>query len=284
MKPIVVPVNFTANSNNAAQYAADMALAIEADLHLIHAMQVPVSVAEVPLPDYLYEQMETGGLLSLQSLADELIRRTRNQVKISTHFVVGGVEYEIEQFCKRIQPFVVVMGTSGHSLENMFTGSNTLKAVRHMPYPLLVVPANVSFHAIRNIVLACEPDDTGTEMTTPLSFLKELKNLFGVHFEVIHVTTAKEERKGLALSDVNAWSLELQENFPGLSIIRTENIEEGVNGYLNAHDSDWLVLFPKEHGMLEFHSSQSAKLARNCPVPVMCLHVAEPKRNNVWIL
>ncbi len=43
MKNIIVPVNFSANSDNAALYAADMALAVDAHIHLIYVLRLPVT-------------------------------------------------------------------------------------------------------------------------------------------------------------------------------------------------------------------------------------------------
>ena len=51
MKSIVVPIDFSPSSDNAARYAADLALAIKADLHLIHVIQAPVTAAELTMTE-----------------------------------------------------------------------------------------------------------------------------------------------------------------------------------------------------------------------------------------
>jgi len=43
MKTIVVATDFSAVALNAANYAVDMALAIKADILLLHVYQIPVS-------------------------------------------------------------------------------------------------------------------------------------------------------------------------------------------------------------------------------------------------
>ena len=68
MRPIVVPVNFAANAANAARYAADIALNIGADLHLIYVFQIPTSIGEVPMPESVFDEMRDSG----QELLDDL--------------------------------------------------------------------------------------------------------------------------------------------------------------------------------------------------------------------
>ena len=48
MKTIIVATDFSSTALNAANYAADMALAINADLLLLYVYQLPVSYSEVP--------------------------------------------------------------------------------------------------------------------------------------------------------------------------------------------------------------------------------------------
>lgn len=272
MKTIVVPVNFSDNSSNAARYAADMALAIEAQLKLIYVVEPPISAAEVPLPNYVFEEMQRGGEILLSSLADELTKRTKGKVSITTRLEVGGVQLRLEEYCSRIIPFVVVMGASGHTFENAVAGSSTARAMRSLPYPVLVIPGNAKFHTIKKIVLACELEDIWTGLPVSLPFLKELSNTFGTNFEVLNVTTKAEQNDSEAVFQLDSWKERLKEIFPEVHFVRTKDISEGVNQYLGTNPADWLMVFPKKHGFFEFHTSQSKKIAKDCPVPVMSVH------------
>src|SRR5690349_21671906 len=49
MKTLLVPTDFSPAATNATNYAADMALAMGADLYLLHVYQVPIAVTDVPL-------------------------------------------------------------------------------------------------------------------------------------------------------------------------------------------------------------------------------------------
>ena len=272
MRSIVVPVNFSANSCNAARYAADMALAIDGGLHLIYIYQMPLTTAEFPIPDITIEEMQREGLTLLKNLKDELLQRTRNLVSVTTEMTSGNVEHNLEDFCSRQKPFVVVMGASGHSLANAIAGSSTVKAMRRLPWPLLVIPENAAYHAIKKVVLACDLDDIGDGIPSSLPFLHELTTLFRAQFEVINVATSAESNEGEAIFLFDSWKDRLREIYPELRFIHSNDIAASINEYLGEHNADWLMVFPKKHRLLDFHASQAKKLIRDCPVPVMSLH------------
>jgi nucleotide-binding universal stress UspA family protein len=272
MRSIVVPVNFTENSNNAARYAADMALAIDGDIHLIYVFQLPLTIAEFPIPDATIEEMQRDSRITLNALKDELRQRTRDQVGVTTEMIAGSIEHNLEEYCKRQKPFVVVMGASGHSVENALTGGSTVKAMRHLPWPLLVIPENAAFHAIKKIVLACDLDDIGDGIPASLTFINDLTSLFGAKLDVVNVATSAEHSEGEAIFLFDSWKTRLQEIFPDLHFIYTNDIAAGITQYLGKHSADWLMVFPKKHRFLEFHSSKAKQLVRDCPVPVMSLH------------
>ena len=48
MKNIIVPVDFTETSNNAARYAADLAAFIGAELHLVHVLDYKALIRKSP--------------------------------------------------------------------------------------------------------------------------------------------------------------------------------------------------------------------------------------------
>ena len=49
MKTIIVATDFSDASYNAAQYAANMALGVHANLLLLHVFQMPLIYAQVPM-------------------------------------------------------------------------------------------------------------------------------------------------------------------------------------------------------------------------------------------
>jgi len=272
MRTIVTPVNFSPNSTNAAYYAADLALATQSELHLLYVLQLPVSVAEFPVNDYVFNEMQEAGAESLEKLWKELIRRTGAKVNIFTHMEVGAVENKIEEYCLQKKPFVVVMGASGDTLERALMGGNLVAAIRRLQYPLIVVPEGAVFKEISKIVLACDLDDIAGGIPVKPSFLKELRDIFSARFEVVNIDTRGQQQATESVMGAEAWKDCVREIFPEVHFVQTDNVEEGLAKYLGEHSTDLLLVFPKRHHFFEFHRSHAKKLAMNSTVPVMSIH------------
>jgi len=272
MKKIVVPVNFTAGSTNAANYAADMARSIGADLHLLHVLGIPASTGEMPMTEYVFEEMQQVGVRGLKELWEELVKRTEGKVNIFTDMEIGSVEARIEAYCIKNQPFLVIMSASGDSLQRLLAGGSTARAIRHLPYPMIVVPDNAAFHPIKKIVLACDLDDITGGVPVSLTFLKELKELFQAGFEVVNIDTGRQIAEERTVFEYDAWKQQFHEAFPEVHFVETNKVEDGVNQYAGDAGADLLLVFPKRHRFLEFHKSQAKRIALHSPVPVMSIH------------
>lgn len=272
MKPIVVPVNFSPASVNAARYAADLALAVGGKIHLIHILQLPFTAADFPMPDAAFEAMREDNVNQLKALAAELESRTRGGVEVDTFIEWGGVEYKLEKYCLELTPFLVVMGASGSPLNRFVSGSDTMRALRGLPYPLLIIPDNAAFHGVKKIVLACDLEGIGSGIGVKPAFLQQLKDLFGSSFDVLNVSTHSEENRGRAVFEFESWKSRLQELYPELHFIRTDKVSEGIHEYLEGHPADWLMVFPKNHAFYELHSSEARKIVLHSAIPVISIH------------
>ncbi|MDR3714244.1 MAG: universal stress protein [Puia sp.] len=259
MKSIVVPVDFTEGSGNAARYAADMAASINAELHLVHVLEIPAGSGVTPLPDSVLDELRDRGLNSLRLLADELSKRTNGKVSVATDQETGQPESRFEDFCQWKKPLLVVRGPS-------HTGRFP---ANQLPFPLLVVPALTRYHPVHRILLTFDREDVNPGMHVPVKYLQLLGDLFQARFDILHVATREEKISTLVFDD---WKKGLDQQVSGLHIIQADSVDQGIRDYLCFHAADWLVVFPKKNGLFHLHSSLSQKIVLHCPVPVMNLH------------
>ncbi|HVS95334.1 MAG TPA: universal stress protein [Puia sp.] len=270
MRTLVVPVDGASNSLDAANYAADMALAIDADLHLLHVVRIVVTPEPV-VAGYVVEDMVKAGKTMLDKLSGELRDRTHGQVTIEALLEIGNVDFQITEVCRRLQPFAVIMGAPEGSFTRVLYGSPALDAARRLPYPVLVIPPGATFRRIRKVVLACEAKEIAGEMPVTARFLKELKDLFGCGFDIIHVGSGDERKESKQVFELYRWQRALATVDPQLHFVSDKSVPQAVEKYLSDHDADWLMVFPQEHGLLEFHKSRSKTLLLHCTVPVMSI-------------
>src|SRR6187455_2089214 len=124
MKTIIAPTDFSSVSYNACLYAAKMAEDINAELVLLHVMELPVAVSEFPVSAVDFEDISMGD--ELKRLENTLRDATNNKINIHTENVLGSVEYKIKELCELKEPFAVVMGTHSYSfIDRFLIGSTT---------------------------------------------------------------------------------------------------------------------------------------------------------------
>ncbi len=256
MKTVVVPVNFSPWALNAARYAADLALAIKADIRLIHVIQAPVYSANN----------------SLQQLQAELDQRTGHQVNIVTTLATGSIEAKIKEICQEIKPHVIVLGATGPTLEKFWAGSPVAFLLHDLKDPVLVVPEDATFQPFRRILLACDLEDIGSAIPDLLPLLKNLSASFGCRIDLITVETRKMLTEEQYVFEPGCWKDQLKDLDPHIHYLRKSTVEEGIHEYLSFNDADLIMVFPKNHGLFDFHLSQSRKMAQHNSIPVLSLH------------
>ena len=105
MKTVIVLTDFSPAALNATNYAADMALAIKANILLFHVYQLPLSVSDTPIVLLSVEEMKEAAETKLARLKNDLEHITSGALEINTEARLGNLSDEAEDCCKKIQPF-----------------------------------------------------------------------------------------------------------------------------------------------------------------------------------
>jgi nucleotide-binding universal stress UspA family protein len=271
MKTILVASDFSSAASNAADYAADMASAINADISLLHVYHLPLTYSEIPAvinPDDMMQDAEKN----INDLKERLMRKTNNKLNITAEVRMGLFFEELKTVCERVYPYAVVMGSQGTTAtERLFFGSHTVNAMKHLAWPLLTVPPQVKFSSIKKIGLAC--DFNKVVDTTPADEIKTLVNDFHAELHVLN-TGKKEVFKPELVFESGLLQEMLGALKPEYHFIASDNTDEGIMDFAEKNQIDLLVVLPKRHGLLEklLAKSHSKQLVLHSHVPVMALH------------
>jgi len=111
MKTLIVPTDFSPAAINAANYALDMALEINAEVLLLHVYQIPVAITDTPLPLIDIDELKLIANERLDKHRKELEHIASRNIKITTQSALGNMSDELDQVSKKIQPF----GRNGHN-------------------------------------------------------------------------------------------------------------------------------------------------------------------------
>ena len=265
MTAIIVPVNFSQASTNAAQYALKLALDNNAELHLLHVIMIQPSITHAPLPDNLMEQMKDDARFSMAELAEDLRSAPGSEVPIHTHIEWGSVDHQVKELASRKHADIVVMGLSQESAQKVVYQSNAFSALKTLNVPLLIIPDNAAYKAWEHIALAYDFAHPVKEL--PLESITKLKYLKGAIIHVVYAKRKNEAEPGHAVMQ------DVRERLAGCEVrfhlVESESVDEGISEYAGHHEADLLVLLPKHHSFFEFHKSDSKRILRHLSVPML---------------
>jgi nucleotide-binding universal stress UspA family protein len=273
MKTIVVPTDFSAISNNAMNYAAAMAKETGASIILFHAYQVPVSMTDVPIVLVSVEELQKNAESKMEEAKKKLEQQTGDGLKIYTETKLGDAIDELENLCQNVKPFAVVMGTKGATgLERVLFGSTTLTAIKHLTWPVIIVPPGKNYSSIKKAGFAC--DFREVVETTPIKSIRDFLNEYKAELHVLNVDFHDKHFK----PDTPEQSMLLHHELEGLQpqyhFIENEKVEEGINKFADDNHLDLVITIPKKHKLLEglFKKSHTRELVFHSHVPIMCVH------------
>jgi nucleotide-binding universal stress UspA family protein len=273
MKTIIAATDFSDAALNAAEYAADMAQAINAHLLLVYVYQLPVIYLEIPIATEA-DQTWTGSEETLSQLKERLIKRSSGNLRVESRFVTGVFFPELKKICEEIKPYAVVMGSQGTTAaQRVFFGGHTIYAMEHLQWPLITVPPHAAFSKISKIFLAC--DFNKVLESTPVEEIKRLVNDF--HAELHVINSGKEDSYKPDLVFESGMLQEILAPLkPQYHLITGENTDESIINFLENNHIDLLITLPKRRGLLEklAHRSISKQLILHSHIPVMAMHPA----------
>jgi nucleotide-binding universal stress UspA family protein len=271
MKKIIVATDFSPAASNAAKYAAHMAMAINADLILLHVYSIPIIYNQVPAAVSASE-IRIAAEENMSELRAHLKTKTRDTLQIDTEIRMGAFYQELKIVCEYIHPYAVLMGSQGTSAtERLLFGSHAVHAMTHLQWPLITVPPKASFSSVKKIGLACDLNKIFDHEA-----IDEIKMLVQDFNAELHVLNTGKEK----ILDPNTIFEPgmLQEMLEGLrpvyEFIGDNNTDEGILQFAQEKNIDLLLVLPKRHSFLEamIHKSHTKHFVLHSHVPVMALH------------
>jgi len=274
MKTIIIPTDFSPTATNAMHYGIDMAKSIQASIILLHVYQVPVSYTDTPIVLVSVEELKKEAEQKLEKLHKEVEHLTSGSIKIYTETRLGNIADEIENLCKKVKPFAVVMGSKGSTgIEKILFGSTTLTAIRHLTWPVICVPPGKTFgNGIKKIGFAC--DFRNIVEITPADAIKTFVKEFGAELHVLNVDYHNKQFKPETPEQSALLHTMLEEVKPIYDFIEHKDIEDGLNEFAEKNNLDLLITIPKKHKLLDglFKPSSTKQLVVQSHIHVMCIH------------
>ncbi len=243
MKHILVPTDFSLFSMNAVKCAADIARKSDAELHLLHVVNIPSH--EVGILPFQDAQNVAEGLFILNFIMEKFAALKRQK------FLKGLTVHEILKFddiftaaqkCgSEIGVGLIVMGTHGTSgiINQFFVGSNTDKMVRRSKIPVLTVRGEVSISDVKNIIFAADFDAGIPEAFTKIRTIVEA---LSAKLHLVRIVTRDDfyfSKPMLEIMDQFAKDQRI-ENYE-CHVFTAENVQEGINEFAEHIHADLIA-------------------------------------------
>ncbi len=263
---IIAPTDFSPVSLNAVEYAADMAADIQANLLLVHIIELLFT--EAPVTTESYNVTIRQSRQDLFQLQEKLIARTHNIINIETHIGMGTLLGELNRICNLHEPFAIVMGTEERDfIERFFIGNSTKAAVHYLQYPILVVPATTTYKKVNKVCLASDLKDI---YDLPVHKIEELVTVFNAQLDIVHVCKKEEEKLQCHLAATLVEN-QLSKLHPKIEFIINKDIDEGIRQYAAKQQEDMMLVIPKKRSFIEsiFHKSVAKVFSKHPSMPVI---------------
>jgi len=144
MKTILVPVDFSAVAENAANYAAELAVQAKAKIILLNVYSIPVPVADVPVVSIPLDEVEQASLTQLNILQKKLNTKYA-KLEIEVIASAGFVVEEIYAMEEKHHTDLIVMGVNGKGKAPGFFGSNASTVIKKAKCMVLIIHPDSKF-------------------------------------------------------------------------------------------------------------------------------------------
>ena len=272
MKTLLAPIDFSAVSVNAATYAARLAHHLEAELELLHVLDVPVVYGEIPVTGGSYDNLLQNAKTELRDLAHKLSAPYEGELSIHWEIKMGAPLYEIMKYAHQQQPWMVVMATRGlGQVERFLLGSTTLSTVKECDVPVLVIPEGHTFSAPLKIGLASDLDNVVER--TPEPYIHELMEALGAELHIIHNNANFHEYEPEVMQESMLLDTMFSREKHQFHFIHHDYTEEAIIKFADNENLDWLMVLPKKHGFFDdlFGHQHTRRFVLHSKLPVLVL-------------
>lgn len=266
MKKILVPTDFSKVSENALNYACQIALKTDSEIFLLNIQSLPAN-DDASMAVELIKSIEQTSRERLKVIHDE-IKNKYNNLKISTHFSFGIPSITVKEYLESHKFTFVVMGTRGATGADRFLFGSVAESVsKHSPCPVIIVEGDQNFEPIKKIAVPVDIKYKFNELHSVVRKIVDFANIFDAKVNWFYVNNGKSKQDPISFSLDDGKKIEIE-------IIESESVEKGVTKYCKNHDIELLIIIKRNYGLVEqlFHRNIFSEILQHQLLPIMVVH------------
>jgi len=280
IKNILVPIDFSHNSEMALNEAIKLADLLKADIFLLHVVEylnefngyfysvVPEMQTSLPLLTEFEKTVEK----KMEEKKAEIIKKFG--IKPEVFIISGQVYSEIIRFSKNKKIDLIVMGTHGVSgYKELFIGSNAQRVVNLSDVPVLTIQKEVNEAGFKNILI---PIDNEWHSREKVNLALAIADIFGATIHIIGLIHSDEER------DLNKFKIKL-ESIENLitkdkllyktTIVHGKNLAKDAMHYASENNCDLIIINTGHESELAgiFLGAFAQQIVNHSKIPVLSI-------------
>ena len=260
MNTVIIPVDFSETSLNAARYAAQLlADQNEVKIVLYHSYEKPVEAEHA--------------IGALENVKAELTKNLALQIEVMA-FEEDDFVNGLEKTARHRRADLIIMGITGKSaIAQVFFGSNTLKMAERKVCPVLIVPEGASFSPLKNVMLTS--DFKNTVESTPSGLIKDFLDAFNPQ---LHIVNVDNEHYISLTENYESEKQELKKMFadynPEFYFMRLFDVDEAINLFAESRNIDLIIAIQKNHSFIGklLNGSRTKTLSYHSKMPILVMH------------
>lgn len=286
IRRILVPVDFTVHSENAAQYALHIAGQLKSDIKLVNAYLDPMGTPQAYLESYTYQlnidsvirEVEQETHKSLEAIVNRLKKSLKEQgikgVGISFDLFKGAAVDVILSEIEDYKPGMIIIGSRGNELEGIRTfGSVTGHLIQKSSVPVLAVPKDFDskhFKSPKRVLYATNFDDTDfAALRRLVAFVKPFNaKIYCVHAALEESNLIDE----VQLRKMRQYLYDSMGNYNiECGLLETMDIQTGIEDFIEDQNIDVLAVTTRKRNMLTrmFKRSLTRKFLFHSHIPLL---------------
>jgi nucleotide-binding universal stress UspA family protein len=266
MKKILVPVDFSKASVNAADVAYDVAKRSGASINMLHVIEEAIadsySVSGQGKPSNIEERVYTIELIrKSRKMLEKLVNDPKyKDVKVEGELRMGNPFHGMRTIITEQKVDLVVMGTRGHSkLEEMVIGSNTERVVRQMKCPVLTVHNKPSSLNFKNIVYATAMSKDEEVFSR---IVKRTQQIYNSTVHLVRINTPGDFQRDKVVKDyMEKFAKKLQLKNYTINVYNDLTTEEGIIYFADSINADLVCM--ATHGRTGFAHVMAGSVAED---------------------
>lgn len=268
MKQIIVATDFSPVSENAVEYAVQLAKDIDSPILLFHSYEMPAVVTEAAVVVIPPDDLQKVNEETLKKYAERLTAKWGVEINYSTR--VGIARDEILNEAKNGS--FIVMGMYGAGkLTRAIMGSTAMSVIKNSSVPVLLIPENVSYKRPEKIAFACDYNSK-----TDFHALDPLKRLIEIFNSRLLVMNVKEDKREVSIEEKTTavkMDRKLADIDHSYHFMESEDLVDGIKEFIDDKKPDMIAVIPHKYNILErlSHRSTTKKLAFQSTIPFLAL-------------